>query len=99
MALRKTGFKRKYCYACQGPKAEADRATGLRQEKQMRWRRVLARMRRRGFKRIGISDAEGRRRWKVHAIAALRQTTDLDAWEAEYAPKGIPGPRPGRSKR
>jgi hypothetical protein len=93
MAYPRKGKQRKYCDDCRAAKARmpsADRAVVLGADKRKRWRVIEARMRRRGFRRLEYTKMR-QQQWRREAIAALRQTTNLDDWEREYAPKGKPG--------
>ncbi len=95
------GFPRKYCDKCKDLSPErADRATGLPSRKAFLWRKVLARMRRRTFKRLGLNDTKERKSWKMKAIRAIHEAKteeQLKTWEESFAPKGKPG-RPPRKK-
>jgi hypothetical protein len=91
------GFERKVCDRCRALRAATvrpERASGLPLSQGERWRRVLGRMRRRGFKRLKLLEPHKRRQWKLVALASLAQcrtTRDLDAWEKRVAPFGAPG--------
>ncbi len=66
-----------------------------------RWRRIQQRMRRRGFKRMGLLTRDDQDTWRRYALQRLREVQSaqaLDAWEKEVAPKGRPG-RPRKSGR
>jgi len=89
---------------CQGCKeifsSPSQDSDGLIRRKSMCWRRAIARMRRRGFRRQKL-DSRGRREWEVVARGAMRLVKtrpELDAWEQTYACKGTPG-RPRGSQR
>lgn len=86
---------RRYCADCKSLSSpQSGRARGLPLWKIDRWNRVAGRMRRRGFKRLGLVAPEQRRTWRINALARLRQIkerAELDSWEAEIAPRGQPG--------
>lgn len=100
----RTGFERRYCDRCRNLRfapRQPERGTGLPVSKAERWRRVLGRMRRRGFPRLGYQTEEKKRRWKGVALAALHECKterELDSWEQRVAPMGRPG-RPRKSQR
>jgi len=92
---------RRRCDACRalGGKTAAT-AYGLPRTKALLWRRVLDRMHKRGFPRLGLTTREARRRWKEQALQALHAVTtphELRAWEDTFAPPGRPG-RPRRDR-
>jgi hypothetical protein len=96
------GFPRRYCDKCKAlsPGLQAGRGTGLPLKEAILWRKVLSRMRRRGFKRLRMDDA-AKRQWKKRALQALHEVKtdeELMAWEANCAPKSKPG-RPARKKK
>jgi hypothetical protein len=79
-------------------------AHGLRsREASLLWRRVSHRMRARCFrdpqvrKLWGRTPREAYRRWRAQALPALRQTTDLKAWESRWSPEVRRGRPPKRA--
>lgn len=89
------GFQRKYCDECRAlSPGRADRATGLPRRKAELWGRVAARMRRRGFKRMGLNDPKSRKSWRMRALRAIHEADtaeQLAGWEERFAPQGKPG--------
>jgi hypothetical protein len=65
-----------------------------------RWQKVLWRMRKRGFKRMGLVTKEAQDLWRRTAMQRLMEVRDpegLDAWENTVAPRGKPG-RPRKNQ-
>lgn len=95
----KRGFRRTYCDRCKDlarkrPMTASEQATGLPWWKVKPWRRVLGRMRRRGFKRSGLNTPKLKKQWRAKALRSLyelKSQDELAAWEQSVAPKGKPG--------
>lgn len=91
------GPERKYCDKCRDLRKNLrrpGRATGLPQSKAERWALVRERMRRRGFRRLGLTTKVQRKEWTNRALAAIHQVKtkeELKAWENLYAPLGKVG--------
>lgn len=111
VAFPREGYERKHCDRCRDLRESRfpvkGRAADLAADKLARWERVSARVYRRLLPRratIGRlrkkqqMSPEGRARWdewNLLAWNALLVATDLDAWEAAWAPKQKRGPKLG----
>ncbi len=92
--LPSRGFQRRYCDKCRSLMRSSDRVSGLPQRYVELWRRLENRMRRRGFKRLGLDTPQKRKQWRKYALQALYEVKtpeELKAWEQHFAPKGRPG--------
>jgi hypothetical protein len=89
--------RRRFCDDCQAfrtAQPQGTRATHLAMQKRARWRLALDRMRKRGFRRLGLDSPDAQEVWKRKALAALhaaKTEPELRSWEQVYAPKGKPG--------